>query len=178
MKTDFVILRMTEEQARIAQTALEFYARLQKGQFAEIRELVPPGPGSSDRRQSIALLEPLLRHLVPELPVATGNVAFGLYQCLRHLFAWEAEPAGGVFVQFDGPTWAREASAYREPGDSSPREVPLLEVLRNHVRWWPEADPRRVQAGELLKAIANKDIGAVGAVAEAALESLFPKTEG
>lgn len=112
-------LTITAEQAHVIQKALELFSRVHMGQldpvayilcsYRQIREL---------REEDLGLIHRFLRSVEP---TATGldpggywgifsgkvqdtaRVAWDLQQVVRHRLAWDREPRGGIYVDFDPP---------------------------------------------------------------------------
>lgn len=132
-----VTLEMTRDTAWIVKTALEFYARGMMGQsqhcIDQIAEGIPfdhmPPHGDVqfgheldkwlERREKAKEYARLaMRELFPELlPGAnygvgncrSADIAWQVYEVIRHTLAWYEHPEGGITVSFNKPMrWADE----------------------------------------------------------------------
>ena len=110
-----VILTLTEEQAHVLNRALDFYSRIQMGQFHEIRRMFN-NHGSEDNVDF--LLFSARNELIPGLKALGPNAYNGIFspevddsaracfdiiQAVRYKLAWKHEPKGGIQVDFDEP---------------------------------------------------------------------------
>lgn len=109
-------LSMTDEQAKVVERALEFYTRIRNGQFKELLwELRDLRPFDSTNQWDMESLAFMLRGLLfPELGRDRGasygvghdhkaDVAWDVYQTVRHTRSWHEHPEGGIGVNFDTP---------------------------------------------------------------------------
>lgn len=116
MATKYV-LEMTDDQARIACAAFEFYTRMRLGQFKELVNLCVPYSDDEWLKKSTegedALLE-VRKIIFPDLAPHWGH-SYGVYnfpetldawqllQAVRSCRAWHEHPEGGLTVNFDRP---------------------------------------------------------------------------
>lgn len=114
-KTKYV-LEMDEEQAKILQKACEFYARVRMGQWQEVPQICLD---LSDHQYieklvvSKAHLQKARKAVYPDLhgeghsygvgKFEDSDMAWELYEVVRHCQAWHNHPEGGIGVAFDKP---------------------------------------------------------------------------
>ena len=109
-------MSVTDEQAKIVERALEFYTRIRNGQFQELLWELRHRDGVllDDPEYAHALLFQLRGLLFPELGRDRGasygvghdhkaDVAWDVYQTIRHTRSWYEHPEGGIGVNFDTP---------------------------------------------------------------------------
>lgn len=114
-------LTLNDGQVQMLLRALDVYSRIGCGQLDRILELFSCDPrrreGSSIQRETLFRFKQQLLSLEgnanysicsPEVPV-DYRLAYDVLQVVRHHIAWEAQPEGGHFVQFDSPMSASGA---------------------------------------------------------------------
>ena len=108
-------LTLNDEHVQMLLRALDVYSRIGCGQLNRILELFLGDPRrrecSSIQREALFRFKQQLLPLEgdasysicsPEVPV-DYRLAWDVLQVVRHHVAWEEQPAGGLFVQFDSP---------------------------------------------------------------------------
>lgn len=109
-------LTLNDEQVQMLLRALDVYSWIGCGQFERILELFRDDPR---RREECSIQwETLFRLFKQQLLSLEGNasysicspevsvdyrLAWDILQVIRHHIAWEEQPEGGHFVQFDPP---------------------------------------------------------------------------
>jgi len=114
-------LEITENQAQIIENALDFYSRIQMGQFDELisnfssplyKDLLKNNP---DYDKLKFYINELKKEILPELSInsfySIGNksrpdssrISFDLIQVIRYRLSWDKYPEGGIGVNFDKP---------------------------------------------------------------------------
>lgn len=109
-------LTLTEAQARLAMEALDLVARLDIGQIWTLRDffssrvLGEKGPTFEELEASFQALKALV---FPGMSYQAGpstgaappraQIAWDLYEVIRHRIAWDRNPEGGVGVHFHEP---------------------------------------------------------------------------
>ena len=111
-------LDLTDEQAKITSAALELYARLRNGQWAELADLCLDLSDEDYAHKKFDLLIPELMRVrqiaYPELAPTWGtsygvgkfkdsDLAWEIHEVLRNKIAWTEHPEGGMGVCFDKP---------------------------------------------------------------------------
>lgn len=110
-------LDLTDDQAKIVSNALELYARLKMGQWSELVDLCLEFSDPDFAHKKFDLLEPGLMDLrkivYPELyglghsfgvgKFEDADLAWEVYEVLRHRISWTEHPEGGMGVSFDKP---------------------------------------------------------------------------
>lgn len=109
----FVRLTMTPEQARVVRDALDFYARIQCGQFSELVRMFTPSVRDRDGAEQLAqmlrdrLFPDLDRrasgHGIAECPSNGAKVAFDVLQVIRHCEFRARCPEDRVIVDSQKP---------------------------------------------------------------------------
>lgn len=109
------VLTLTREQARVAQNALELYARLKIGQFDRITELMLDVRSVDEYCQRRDLTNDLLKIVAgiiygkneygqPNCKKDDAHhIAWNIYATLRYHMAWHDRPEGGWGVCYDKP---------------------------------------------------------------------------
>lgn len=113
---DRVVLELTHEQAKVVEQATELLFRLHIGQFDHIkwalRQHVTDIGTKVDTETINAALGMLGRLFFPELRLNESfnvdcyeecNIAYSVYQAIRFVNAWHANPNGSIGVAFDPP---------------------------------------------------------------------------
>ncbi len=100
-------LKLSKRQLETIQRAAELYMRVQMGQFPYIAEIF-----MGDPQVNIGELKDLLyalgrspegRKLQRQTRPHKADMAYDIYQVIRHKLAWERNPKGGMTVDFDTP---------------------------------------------------------------------------
>jgi hypothetical protein len=114
------IIRVNEEQAKVISDGLRFYARIMTGQFDEIIRMtswrkafnldswaVKYREARSKLNEAKALLTNLVpfqfRAIVDPNTPEESKIAWDVSYVISHRLAWDNNPKGGVYVQFDKP---------------------------------------------------------------------------
>lgn len=110
-----VTLEMNETQAKVLMNALELYSRLKMGQLDTLKWMVVPIiPETSSIVEFNNTINELKKIMFPDLEpnqyygifmeeAGDGQIAFDIYQVVRHDISWFKEPKGGVYVDFNTP---------------------------------------------------------------------------
>jgi hypothetical protein len=114
--SDFFTLKMTKEQAEVVSKALEFLARISLGQLWEVCNDHRYGFGwNLESIQEAKKFAERIGELLTGLPTGcfygiygdgvtkTAKSAYEIYQVVRNCLAWDANPEGGITVDFDAP---------------------------------------------------------------------------
>lgn len=102
-------LTISENQVRVLIAACDLLSRVGMGQIEEMAQFTPAVSAQPMLKDLLINLIPLatgLEHGAYHSIGAAGPDARCAYDCLqvmRHRLAWDREPDGGVFVQFDEP---------------------------------------------------------------------------
>lgn len=121
----YELANLSEVQARTLVDALDFFSRIQIGQFEEVLSMARMGSiphrdevNLSARIAEIEEAEPLLREVKRLLTGHSPNASFGILsdktpesakvayeiqRAIRHRLAWDRQPEGGIGVDFDDP---------------------------------------------------------------------------
>lgn len=111
------VLEMNEQQAKILQVALEFYARVRNGQWSEIPRIcldIKDKNWHEKMEDSTLFLEGARKTVYPDLMKSMAHsygvgkfpdadMAWELYTTVRHCMAWAKNPDGGCTVDYDPP---------------------------------------------------------------------------
>lgn len=109
------VLTLTDDQARMVETACELYARLKIGQFEQISELMLDVKDVEQYCQRRDIANDLLRTVAcvifgrningwPHVQKdALHHRAWNIYHALRYKRAWYENPKGGWGVNYDKP---------------------------------------------------------------------------
>lgn len=107
-----ITITMTLKQAQITAYALDCYARLNLGQFEQINDLFLGK--KYNRQESRQTLNQLKQIIFPELrenesygiyqkESPNAQIAWDIYQVIRHDLSWHRNPAGGIQTNYDTP---------------------------------------------------------------------------
>lgn len=130
-----IIMELNEKQANVIKDALEFYSRIQMGQFDEIDNLMSDTWKRRLSHEQAKYLESQLHHIYfPELHPFSyygifsaelpedAKISWDIFQVLRNKMAWHRCPGGGITVDFDKPLPASNEELVRvrieETGES------------------------------------------------------------
>ena len=118
----FVQVTMTPEQARLAVTALDLFARVHIGQFNIIQEQfwnkLPDSDASRACEDALytarqlcfpELKHPNHSHGISGCPTRGGKIAWDLQQVIRRAEAFGRMPEGGMTVNFDSPLFVSDS---------------------------------------------------------------------
>jgi hypothetical protein len=111
------VLHLTEKQAQVIVNALDLYSRIGMGQLKEVAHILRLNPNSSDNTSDI--LNDIYNELIDLSKLWIGGsgyygifsdkisdvfrTAWDIQQVIRHRLAWDRNPEGGIFVNFDKP---------------------------------------------------------------------------
>lgn len=101
-------LEISEKQAYLLQEATELYARIMMAQFDHIAytlqiNLNLPTDAYHQLSDEMKKLEHLVSDHTQRKRTETANIAWDLYQVIRHRVSWDRNPEGGITVNFHEP---------------------------------------------------------------------------
>lgn len=147
-----VFIEMSEKTARVVHAALELYARIGIGQFAEVVDMARMGEfkrsdGTEITLEQLHTAEHDVNQLKQSLLGFSPNSSFGIYspsvsartkeawavaKCLRHRLAWDQTPEGNLGVWHDEPMDGEQIPGLAvHSGPPKPQDVDVSLLLPN-----------------------------------------------
>ncbi len=133
------VLTLTETQAEVMNQALEVLARLGIGQFRDALYLMPLRPTADySLMGSMVEIEKILRRhmndngLGPSMRAAESEhtqVAWDMYQVIRHRLSWDRAVEDGLVASLDAPRdWLKMTGVnYDDPMRTGPEPLAKIE---------------------------------------------------